>query len=137
MIPFKQVPLTVMGAFETMSGINIEYGKYMLISIVCCVVCSLLFILIGKYVFKPDMSKLMALDTSKLDNDGSLVLNKVQKIVLGFLFALVILLLLPSFTPATFPLTAFLNAIGNTGDLYLLSSCDVLPQSGRQTASAL
>ncbi len=115
MIPFKQVPLTVMGAFETMSGINIEYGKYMLISIICCIVCSLLFIFIGKYVFKPDMSKLMTLDTSKLDQDGTLVLNKIQKIVLCFLFALVIMLLIPSFLPKSFFLTKFLSAIGNTG----------------------
>lgn len=115
MIPFKQVPLTVMGAFETMSGISIEYGKYMLISIICCIVCCLLFILIAKYIFKPDMSKLMALDTTKLDSEGSLVLNNVQKIVLGFLVALVACLLIPSFAPATFPLTVFLKTIGNTG----------------------
>lgn len=120
MIPFKQVPLTVMGAFETMSGMTIEYAKYMLISIVCCVVCCLLFILIGKYVFKPDMSKLMALDVSKLDNDGSLVLNKVQKIVLGFLVALVVALLIPSFLPKSFFLTQFLSAIGNTGIVIFL-----------------
>ena len=87
----------------------------MLISIICCIVCSLLFIFIGKYVFKPDMSKLMTLDTSKLDQDGTLVLNKIQKIVLCFLFALVIMLLIPSFLPKSFFLTKFLSAIGNTG----------------------
>ena len=120
MIPFKQVPLTVMGAFETMSGMQIEYAKYMLISIVCCIACSLVFILIGKFVFKPDMSKLMALDTSKLDTAGDLNLNKTQKIVLGFLFALVAMLLIPSFLPKTFFLTKFLSAIGNTGICILL-----------------
>lgn len=120
MIPFKQVPLTVMGAFETMSGMQIEYAKYMLISIACCIACSLIFILIGKFVFKPDMSKLMALDTSKLDTAGDLNLNKTQKIVLGFLFALVAMLLIPSFLPKTFFLTQFLSAIGNTGICILL-----------------
>lgn len=115
MIPFKQVPLTVIGAFETMSGIGVDYAKYMLIAMLCCIVCSLLFILIGKYVFKPDMSKLMTLDTRKLASDGSLVLTKVQKIVLFFLFALVILLLVPNFLPKQMLLTQFLSAIGNTG----------------------
>lgn len=115
MIPFKQVPLTVIGAFETMSGVGINYAKYMLLAILCCVACSLLFILIGKYVFKPDMKKLLALDTSKLDQDGSLVLNKVQKIVLFFLMALVVLLLIPNFLPKDMLISQFLSAIGNTG----------------------
>ncbi len=109
-----------------MSGVSIEYGKYMLISIVCCVVCSLLFILIGKYVFKPDMSKLMALDTSKLDNDGSLVLNKVQKIVLCFLFALVIMLLIPSFLPKNIFPDPIPIGDWQHRDLYFLGGRDVL-----------
>lgn len=114
-IPFKQVPLVVFGAFETMSGISINYASYMLIAILCCIACALLFILIGKYVFKPDMGKLMSLDTSKISQDDALTLTKTQKIVLGFLAALIIMLLLPSFLPASFPLNVFLNGIGNTG----------------------
>lgn len=31
-------------------------AKYMLIAFVACALCSLLFILIGKYVFRPDVS---------------------------------------------------------------------------------
>ncbi|MDD2966357.1 MAG: SLC13 family permease [Desulfovibrionaceae bacterium] len=115
LIPFKQAALTVFSAYETMSGFGIDYAKYMLIALVCCAVCSLLFIIIGKYVFKPDMSKLLALNADQLDTDGSLSLNKVQKIILGFLFALVALLLLPNFLPAQFFVTRFLKSIGNTG----------------------
>ena len=64
-----------MSAYETMSGTHIDYAKYMLIAFVACALCSLLFILIGKYVFRPDVSKLKNLDPSKLDTEGSLVLN--------------------------------------------------------------
>lgn len=120
LIPFKQAALTVFSAYETMSGFGIDYAKYMLIAAVCCVACSLLFIVVGKYVFRPDMSKLMKLDAAKLDTDGSLSLNKVQKIILGFLFALVALLLLPNFLPAQFAVTRFLKSIGNTGICILL-----------------
>ena len=100
-IPFKQVPFTVLGAYENMSGMTIDYAKYMIIAITCCALCSLLFIVMAKYVFKPDMKKLISLDTGGLDTEGALRLNKVQKIVLGFLFALVVLLLLPNILPAT------------------------------------
>ncbi len=83
-------------------------------------VCSLLFIVMGKYIFRPDMSKLVHLDVSKLDKDGSLVLSRVQKVILVFLFLLVILLLAPNFMPKDFFLTRFLKGIGNTGIVILL-----------------
>ncbi len=120
MIPFKQVALTVFSAYETMSGSGIDYAKYMIIACFICVLCSLFFILMGKYVFKPDMSKLRDLRADDLDNEGALNLNNVQKTILVFLFMLVILLLAPSFLPADFFLTRFLKAIDNTGVVILL-----------------
>ncbi len=115
LIPFKQAALTVMSAYETMSGTHIDYAKYMLIALVACALCSLLFLLIGKYVFRPDVSKLADLDASKLDKDQSLSLSSVQKTVLGFLFALVALLLIPAFLPTDLAVVKFLKSIGNTG----------------------
>ena len=119
-IPFKQVPFTVLGAYENMSGVTIDYAKYMIIAITCCALCSLLFIVMAKYVFKPDMRKLISLDTEGLDTEGALRLNKVQKIVMGFLFALVVLLLLPNILPATSGIARFFKTIGNTGICMLL-----------------
>ena len=72
------------------------------------------------YVFKPDMKKLISLDTEGLDTEGALRLNKVKKIVLGFLFALVVLLLLPNILPATSGIARFFKTIGNTGICMLL-----------------
>ena len=115
LIPFKQAALTVFSAYETMSGVGIDYAKYMLIAACSCVLCSHLFIALGKYVFKPDMEKLKKLDASKLDTDGALELSKVQKLILCFLFALVALLLLPNFLPADLFISRFLKSIGNTG----------------------
>lgn len=115
LIPFKQAALTVMSAYETMSGTHIDYARYMLIAVVACALCSLLFIAIGRYVFRPDVSRLQRLNPDKLDAEGSLVLSRVQKLVLLFLFALVALLLMPAFLPADFAVTRFLKAIGNTG----------------------
>ena len=120
MIPFKQVALTVFSAYETMSGMGIDYAKYMLIACLLCLLCALFFIVLGKYIFRPDMSKLLNLEADKLDTDGSLNLTGVQKTVLLFLFLLVLLLLAPNFLPADFFLTRFLKAIGNTGIVILL-----------------
>ena len=107
-------------AYETMSGMGIDYAKYMLIACLICLLCALFFIVLGKYIFRPDMSKLLNLEADKLDTDGSLNLTGVQKTVLLFLFLLVLLLLAPNFLPADFFLTRFLKAIGNTGIVILL-----------------
>ena len=96
LIPFKQAALTVMSAYETMSGMGIDYAKYMLIACLICLLCALFFIVLGKYIFRPDMSKLLNLEADKLDTDGSLNLTGVQKTVLLFLFLLVLLLLAPT-----------------------------------------
>lgn len=120
LIPFKQAALTVLGAYQSMSGYSMDYGKYMLLAVLICAVCCIVFIFLGKYIFKPDMSKLLALETAKLDTEGSLKLNGVQKIVLVFLFLLVILLLAPNFLPKDFFVTRFLRSIGNTGIVIFL-----------------
>ena len=132
LIPFKQAALTVFSAYETMSGVGIDYAKYMLIAACSCVLCSLLFIALGKYVFKPDMEKLKKLDASKLDTDGALKLSEVPKLILCFLFALVALLLLPNFLPADLFISKFLKSIGQHGDLRVPRHRDVFPQGGRQ-----
>ena len=119
-IPFKQVPLTVFSAYETMAGVGIDYGKYMVIAILVCVLAAIFFVLMSRYIFRPDMSKLVDLDVSKLDTEGSLQLNKIQKVILFFLILLVALLLAPNFLPRDFFVTRFLKAIGNTGIVVLL-----------------
>lgn len=121
LIPFKQAALTIFGVYENMSGgAGIDYGKYMLLAVIICAMASVAFILLAKYVFKPDMSKLIDLDVEKLDSEGVMNLNYTQKIVLLFLFLLVILLLAPGMLPKDFFLTRFLRAIGNTGIVVLL-----------------
>ena len=120
LIPFKQAALTVFSAYETMAGTGIDYAKYMLLALIICALCSALFILMGKFIFRPDMSKLQNLDASRLDAEGNLNLSGVQKTVLVFLFLLVGLLLAPNFLPADFFLTRFLKSIGNTGIVILL-----------------
>lgn len=120
-IPFKQAALTILGTYETASGgVGIDYGKYMLLAIIICVIVSVVFIFLGKYIFKPDMSKLVDLDVTTLDKEGNLNLNHLQKIILLFLFLLVVLLIGPSILPKDFFLTKFLRAIGNTGIVMLL-----------------
>lgn len=121
LIPFKQAALTVFGAFENMSGgFAIDYGKYMILALFVCALTLLVFIALGKFVFKPDIKKLLDLDISQICAGESLKLNRMQKIILGFLSLLIVLMLAPGILPDAFVLTRFLRSLGNTGIVILV-----------------
>lgn len=120
LIPFKSVPLVALGAYEKLSGVSIDYAAYMLVSVLSCILCLGLFILVGKYMFRPDVSKLSKLDVGALDTEGALTLNRVQKIMMVFLLALVVFMMLPSFLPKTMFIARFFKSIGSTGICILL-----------------
>lgn len=121
LIPFKQAPLTILGAYENMAGgPSLDYGKYMLIALFICILASLVFLFLARALFKPDMKKLVNLDLQKLSSDNALKLTSMQKIILFFLCLFIFMLLGPTILPADFIVAKFLQAIGTTGVVVLL-----------------
>lgn len=114
-IPFKSVPLGIIGAYEKLSGIPINYSIYMVLAVISGLLLITLFILVGKIIFHPDVTKLAKLDIKKLDIDNTLILSPVQKIMLTLLVALLVLMLAPSMLPKDLVITRILNSIGSTG----------------------
>ena len=115
LIPFKQLALTVMGTYESISGTHIAYAGYMATSLVICLLCSLLFLLFGRCVLRPDVAALKNFNAAALGNGDEITFSGSQKTVLGFLCALVVLLLIPAFLPEDMLLVRLLKGIGNTG----------------------
>ncbi|MBQ3508647.1 MAG: SLC13 family permease [Peptococcaceae bacterium] len=120
LIPFKNVPLAVLGAWENMSGQPVDYMKYMLIAAVCTFIAILVYLAIAKFVFRPDVSKLKELSLEKMDVADELVLSKTQKIVFGFFAVLIVMLVWPSFGPKEWFITTFINNIGTAGTVMLI-----------------
>lgn len=120
LIPFKGVPLVALSAYNKLSGLPIDYTGYMLVAAFCCLLCLVLFITLGKFLFRPDIGKLEALDVSRLVAEGALSLTRVQKLVLCFLFALVLCMMAPGFLPGDFAVARFFKTIGMTGICILL-----------------
>lgn len=120
LIPFKSLPLVAISAYEKLSGTPVDYALYMAASLTTCFFCLLLFIVLGKYMFRPDVSKLESLDIKLIVTEEDMTLTGIQKLLLGFLAALIISMMLPSFLPKDFAVTIFLNKIGNTGVCILL-----------------
>ena len=120
-IPFKSIPLLVMGVYESLAGRSIPLGPYMLIVILATVLCIIVYLLGAKLIFKPDMSSLRDLDAKSLVGNEGIKMNRVQKGVLFFLVLLMFMMLLPGFFPgSSFFAIVFLKKIGSTGICILL-----------------
>ena len=119
MFPFRTVGIMVFGILEKISGLTVNYMTYIMFTIPMSLLCILLFCLIGKFVFKVDVSLLKQLNKNSFANEN-LVPTRRQKAVLIFVAILVMLLLLPSILPKTFFLCIILNKIQATGTAMLL-----------------
>lgn len=117
--PFKTVGITVFGVLENMTGLTVDYLTYICFTIPMGTLCIMAFVFFSKIFFKVDVSLLASL-TEDAFKDVNLKLTKYQKVILGFLVALIVLLLLPSILPKTFFLTIFLNKIQAAGTALLL-----------------
>ena len=120
LIPFKSLPLVAISAYEKLSGATVNYSTYMFASFLSCILCLLVFILVGKFLLRPDLSKLVKLDIKTLLREDERKLSGVQKLLFVFLAALVVFMMLPGFLPGDFAIAGFFKKIGNTGICVLL-----------------
>lgn len=120
LIPFKSLPLVVISAYESLSGSTVNYAVYMFASFSAMLLCLLAFILIGKFIFKPDLSKLTTLDINALITNDEMKLSGLQKLLFGFLIALLAFIMVPGFLPKDMAVAVFFKKIGTTGVCVLL-----------------
>lgn len=113
LLPFRLLPLIFFGAYRQISGENIPFLAYLLLAASIHIFCLLGVFLLGKYVFKIDVSAISKHQMLPISNLKPL--NNYQKQVMFFLFGLIVLLFLPSLLPQNLTITATLQAIGPTG----------------------
>ena len=120
LFPFKSVPLVVVGSYTALSGISVPFLKYVCFTAPICVLSLLVYVLLCKFVFRPDISPLTSLSAATFGEEAQIKLDKHKKIVIGFLIALIILLLFPSILPKGWLIARILNGIGATGVVFLI-----------------
>ncbi len=120
LLPFTNVPYVILSAYASIGQESINFAKYLLFVIPVIILMFAEVVLLIKYVFRPDISRLQNVDMSKLIDNHNLKMDKRQKIVLLYFSALLILLFLPGILPKTLPLTQFLSALGNAGICIIL-----------------
>lgn len=100
-IPFKGVPLIIFGSVESQmvaAGLPVNYGTFMLTSLIISVAYVVVFTFMMKFIFKVDMDALRSFDATKIEGMQNVKMNRQQAWVsvlflLSMLYSVVIIFL--------------------------------------------
>lgn len=109
MIPFRGTALTLVAAYNAMTGGMPNFILYMAFIIPVGILMLILYTLICRFVFRVDVEPLKAINDETFGPKGKM--TKDQKIALFFLFFMMFMLLATSILPKTWIITIFLNKI--------------------------
>lgn len=113
LFPFKSLPAVVIGNYADLSGGgDINFFRYFIWMLITDWIIIGIYLLVMKFVFKPDVSKIKNSDASIV---GEEKLTPYQRFILIYFICYIVAVLLPSILPADFALTILLNKINTTG----------------------
>lgn len=122
-MPFKGPVLIAIGAFEAATGIDVDYYfVYMFLDVLLFVITTIIYLLMAKFVFKADLTKIKNVKVEQLKNDKLPPMSKVQKINLIFVFLFMLLVIVPTMVPETLPGVALLKSFDAAGIAIILIS---------------
>lgn len=118
--PFKAVQVVALGAFATATEgtYTINDGSFTLINIIMSIVCLILYLLVGKYILRPDTSLLQGRGDMFKHLRGE-KLTRDQKIAFGFLIYFFFAMFAPSIFSTEYGIGWFFNSLGQAGSLLL------------------
>lgn len=118
-LPFKLGPIVFFPVFEALTGTSINFFDYLLFGFPMGALTVVVYTLICRFVFRPDISALKSMNGDTLDK-ASLKLEKRQKVAFGFIAALMILLLGPDVLPKDWPVVQLIHQTGTAGVVIFL-----------------
>lgn len=118
-MPYKPVPLVVLKAYSDISGMPLDFFKYICFSLPIAFLVMIFYLLICKWIFRPELKDLNKINVDFADQ-SKLILNTKQKAAFAFLAAFIFLMIAPSILPDAWWLTKAINQIGIVGCLFVL-----------------
>ena len=115
--PFKAVQVMVLGSLSTVSGgLTVDFAGFTILTFVIKVICLAIWMLIGKYVVRPDVSNFDGVG-DMFENLRHTTMTGEQKIAAFFLCLFMFAMFAPSVLPKDFFIAKFFNTLGITGSL--------------------
>ena len=118
-MPYKPVPLVVLKAYNQMTGVPMDFFKYICFSLPVTFAIMIFYVLLCRFLFRPDMKSLHQISVD-FAYPQALKLDSKQKTAIVFLAIFIFLMIAPSILPAEWTLTWVINQIGTAGCLFVL-----------------
>lgn len=132
MLPFKGASYIVVSAYMNMSGVTVNFGSYILYTIVMSLMMLAFFLVYVRFVVRPDVSGFKNVTVEDLTKEKLPPMNMQQLAFLLMLVGYVVLLLIPNFLPKTIPFVAFLNRVGLLGiTIFFIVLLMIIPYKGQ------
>ena len=119
MFPFKSAALVCVGTFQSVTGIHVNYVSYVLLNIILSVMMLAIFMLLVRFVFKPDVSAFKKINADHFRSNPLPPMNMQQKLYLYSIFAYIITLLIPGFLPKSWAVTHWLESMDVLGITFI------------------
>ena len=132
MLPFKGASYVVVSAYMNMSGVAVNFGSYIVYTIIMSLMMLAFFLLFVRFVYRPDVEGIKNVTVAELTKEKLEPMNLQQWAFMLMLVAYVVLLLMPNFLPKTIPFVAFINNIGILGiTIFFIVILMVIPFKGK------
>ena len=109
MLPFRSSALTLVGAYSAMAGGMPDFGKYMAFVIPMGILMILVYVLVGRFILRVDVSPIKNMPDDFFGEKAKLTSD--QKKALAYLVGMTCMLLSTTILPATWGITIMLNKI--------------------------
>ena len=117
LFPFKAVQVLVLGSLSTVSnGLTADFASFTILTFIVTVVCLAIYMLIMKFVIRPDISNFEGVG-DMFEDLRHIKMTGEQKIAAFFLCLFMFAMFAPSVLPKEFFVTKFFIALGITGSL--------------------
>ncbi len=113
--PFTGSALMIVAAFEKVSKTQMDYFPYMLYGVIVASCTVLIYTLLIRFAFRPDMSRIADINIGRFNREKLPPMTLQQKVYFAALFGYLTLVLLPSLLPKTIPFIGLLNRLGAWG----------------------
>ena len=115
-LPFKGAQLLILNNIQKLAGTEVSWGTYMLFNISIAAIMTTGYLLVLKFIIKPDITKLQHVTAEQVAEALPLPkMDRAQKMLMISLPAFIILMLAPSFLGKYIPFLNIFNVIGSTG----------------------
>lgn len=124
-LPIKAVAALTVGLTNTTSNgaYTVSFGQYAAIMVPMTLISMFVFLLLMRFVFKADVSKLANIDNERFRKAASEPMSRQEKAAFISMVAFIVMMCIPTILPANWAITQLFSDWGMNGPIFIVLVC--------------